>query len=369
MTFHLYSISEIFSNADGTVQFIELHTHSNFENQWGGKTLTASQGGVTHSFNFPADLPSESTANTSVLIATQGFADLGIVTPDYIIPAGFLFTSGGTINFADGGFVADTVTYTALPTDGTHSVSRTGVVATATPTNFAGATGQLPSSTTVDGTAGNDTLAGTSANETINGLAGNDMLSGGGGNDTLDGGSGTDTAVLDVREQDLLSFDSTATQTDITTASGHLVLLGVERISLTDMLHVFDTNVGDPAWQAYALLTAGFGATTGLEHLALWVPVSDGDISMGQLAQQMINHYAPGVSTSVLVAYLYGSIAGVQPSQAQVDEFANQVGSGKTFATNGDLLAFAASLSLNTDKMVDFVGTVQHLHPAFFPPG
>jgi Ca2+-binding RTX toxin-like protein len=312
---------------------------------------------VTHSFTFPANLPSESTADTSVLIATQGFADLGIVTPNYIVPAGFLFTSGGTLNFAG----ADIVTYTALPTDGTHSVNRSGVVATATPTNFAGATGQLPSTITLDGTAGNDTLAGTSANEIINGLAGNDTLSGGGGNDTMDGGSGTDTATLGVREQDLLSFDVSGGHTHITTASGSLDLTGVERISLTDKLVVFDTNVGDPAWQAYALLTAGFGATTGLQQLSLWAPNATVSVTMAQLAQQMIDHYAPGVSTSLLVAYLYGSIAGVSPSQAQVDEFANQVGSGKTFATQGDLLAFAASLSLNTDKMVGFVGTVQYL--------
>ena len=359
MTFHKYTISEIFSNADGTVQFIELTTHDNFEEQWGGRTITASSGGVTHSFTFPADLPSAATANTSVLIATQGFADLGIVTPNYIIPAGFLFTSGGTLNFGAG---ADVVNYTALPSDGTHSVNQSGVVATATPTNFAGATGQLPNpTTTVDGTAGHDTLAGTSANETINGLAGNDTLSGGGGNDTLDGGAGTDTATLGVREQDLLSFDVSEGQTHIAIASGNLVLTGVERISLTDKLLVFDTNVGDPAWQACALLTAGFGATQGLQQLSLWAPEATVSVTMAQLGQQMIDHYAPGVSSSVLVTYLYGSIAGISPSQAQVDEFANQVGSGKTFATNGDLLAFAASLSLNTDKMVSFVGTVQYL--------
>jgi len=358
MTFHLYRINEIFSNADGTVQFIELTTSSNFESQWGGETITASQGGITHSFTFPNNLPSDNTAGTSVLMATQGFADLGIVTPDYVVPAGFLFTGGGTINFGHG---ADAVTYAALPTNGTQSVGRTGTVATASPTNFSGATGQLPSATTVNGTAGHDSLAGGSGNEIINGLAGNDTLSGGGGNDTLDGGSGTDTAVLNVREQDLLHFDSTSTQIDITTASGHLVLVGVERISLIDKLHVFDTNVGDPAWQAAALLTAGFGPTQGLQQLVSWAPQATVSVTMGQLAQQMIDHYAPGVSAATLVTYLYGSIAGISPSQAQVDEYANQVGPGKTFATNGDLLAFAASLSINTDKMVNFVGVVQHL--------
>ena len=362
MSFHLYHIEEIFSNADGTVQFIELFTTDTGESEWDGKTITVTQGGTTNSFTFPNDLPNGATAGKSVLIATAGFAALGIVTPDYVVPNGFLFTSGGSVNFAN----VDVVDYAALPTDGTHSVDEDGTVGTASPTNFQGATGQLPSTTTVNGTAGDDLLTGGTGNETINGLAGNDSLSGGGGNDTLDGGSGTDTAVLGVSEQGLLSFDSTATQTDITTASGHLVLLGVERISLTDKLHVFDTNVGDPAWQAYALLTAGFGATTGLQQLAQWVPQATVSVTMGQLAQQMIDHYAPGVGTSLLVTYLYGSIAGISPSQAQVEQFASQVGPGQTFATNGDLMAFAAGLSINTDKMVNFVGVVQHLD---VPPG
>jgi serralysin len=361
MTFHLYDIDEIFSNADGTVQFIELSTSSNFENQWGGETITVSQGGTTHSFTFPNNLPSEATANTSVLIATQGFADLGIVTPDYIVPAGFLFTSGGTVNFA--GF--DSVTYAALPSDGTHSVTDTGAVVTASPENFAGATGQMPTPdpTTVNGTAGNDTLAGASGNEVINGMAGNDTLTGGGGNDTLDGGSGTDTATLDVNESALLSFEVSSNQTHLTSAGVDLVLLGVERISLSDTLIVFDTDAQEPAWQAAALLWAGFGPAGAMQQLALWVPQANVDVSMGQLGQQMIDHYAPGVSTQLLVTYLYGSLAGISPTQEQVDQFANQVGPGNTFATQGDLLAFAASLSINTDRMVDFVGTVQHLDP------
>jgi hypothetical protein len=33
-----------------------------------------------------------------VLIATQGFAALGLVTPDYVIPNGFIPLANGTIN-------------------------------------------------------------------------------------------------------------------------------------------------------------------------------------------------------------------------------------------------------------------------------
>lgn len=191
MSFHAYRINELFSNSSGSVQFIELAVGAiNGESFWAGVTITTTSGGVTRSFTFPSNLPSTSTANTRVLIATQGFADLGIVTPNFIIPAGFLFTGGGTLNF--GG--VDQIVYGALPGDGQSSLSRSGQPSAASPTNFAGTTGVMPvpGPTVITGTAGDDTLTGTTAPETIEGLAGNDTIRGGGGNDTLRGGSGDD---------------------------------------------------------------------------------------------------------------------------------------------------------------------------------
>ena len=49
---------------------------------------------------FPKNLPNGDTAGKSVLVATQGFADLGLIAPDYIMPANFLPIGGGTLNFA-----------------------------------------------------------------------------------------------------------------------------------------------------------------------------------------------------------------------------------------------------------------------------
>ena len=84
-----------------------------------------------------------STANTRVLIATQGFADLQIIAPDYIVPNGFLSTTGGTLNYAG----VDQVTFGALPTDGVTAVSRTGAMIPNVATNFHGADGSVTSST------------------------------------------------------------------------------------------------------------------------------------------------------------------------------------------------------------------------------
>ena len=96
--FHTWQISEIYSNADGTVQFIELSNISNGENFVHGQVMTAT-GTATKTFTIPTDLnPTLPSANRKFLIGTQGFANLGIVTPDYIMPPGFLTvaTSGST---------------------------------------------------------------------------------------------------------------------------------------------------------------------------------------------------------------------------------------------------------------------------------
>jgi len=188
MSFHLYRITEIYSNPSGTVQFIELSVgNANGESFWAGVNLRAMAGGVTRSFSFPSNLPSSNTANTTVLIATQGFADLGIVTPDFIIPNGFVFVSGGTLNF--GG--ADELTHGAFPANGQQSLNRDGVAATATPRNFAGASASLPLPV-LQGTAGPDEITGTPLSERIEGGAGNDTLRTGGGDDTVNAGEGDD---------------------------------------------------------------------------------------------------------------------------------------------------------------------------------
>src|SRR5437016_311124 len=93
-SFHLWMIDEIYSNASGTVQFIELSTNSGGQQFLLSHSISASQSGSTHSFNFTNNLPGDS-ANHHFLVATQGFADLGIVTPDFIVPNGFLFLPNG----------------------------------------------------------------------------------------------------------------------------------------------------------------------------------------------------------------------------------------------------------------------------------
>ena len=147
-TFHLWNISEIYSNADGTVQYIELFTTFNSQQFTIGTRIRASQGASSNDFVFPSNTPSP-TGGHHVLLATADFASLpGAVTPDFTLPDGFLFSPDGIVNYIG----ANSLTYDCLPADGTlslHCDANDGVSCTATsvgvnsPTNYAGATGSI----------------------------------------------------------------------------------------------------------------------------------------------------------------------------------------------------------------------------------
>jgi hypothetical protein len=130
-TFHLWRINEIYSNADGTEQFVELATTADGQDHLGTRTLASN----SNTFTFPANLPGDKTANRFVLIATGPVKG---VTPDYTIPQHFFDPAGDTINFANG---IDTATFASsdMPTDGVRSFNPHGPANLhASPANFAG---------------------------------------------------------------------------------------------------------------------------------------------------------------------------------------------------------------------------------------
>ncbi|HKY34310.1 MAG TPA: hypothetical protein VJN18_00090 [Polyangiaceae bacterium] len=147
--FHEWDIAEVYSNADGSVQYIELFTSMNGQHVLATHTLTATwTGGNTSTFTFPTNSPT-GTTNKRLLIATPGFAKLpGAIAPDFTLPCGPFFDPGATsitLNFA--GFDSVTFAGSALPVNGDDSLNDTGaaslVSAAATPENFAGTDGTL----------------------------------------------------------------------------------------------------------------------------------------------------------------------------------------------------------------------------------
>ncbi|HEV3004809.1 MAG TPA: DUF4214 domain-containing protein [Pirellulales bacterium] len=117
LTFHLWKIDQVFSSADGKVQFIELHDPANGESHLAGHSISSNE----NTFAFPANLPTDATANMHFLIGTTDYAkQSGAVTPDYTVPDNFFSVAGDTINYAD----VNIVTFAAgqLPTDGKASL-------------------------------------------------------------------------------------------------------------------------------------------------------------------------------------------------------------------------------------------------------
>jgi hypothetical protein len=134
---HSWFFTEIFSNASGTVQFIEMSCPNNGEAGLGPFSMVAG----ANTFNFVTNLPSASTANTWVLMGTPAFAALsGAPTPDYVLPSNFFSPAGGTLNYASGIQIWN---YPAVPTNGVLALLRNGSTAVNTPKNFAGVQGQV----------------------------------------------------------------------------------------------------------------------------------------------------------------------------------------------------------------------------------
>jgi hypothetical protein len=155
--FHTWQIEQMYSNADGSVQFVVLHESQGMdgENFLQGQALTSTRMGVTKTFIFPANLPGggmicdgyygcsptpSPTANSRVLIGTAGFAALNLVAPNYVIPNGFLPTDGGTVVYAG---APDQITFSSLPTDGTNALFRSGMILPNVATNFVGNSGSV----------------------------------------------------------------------------------------------------------------------------------------------------------------------------------------------------------------------------------
>jgi hypothetical protein len=162
---HLWQVREAFTNADGSVQFIEMFDANFNEHFTAFTTLTANSDGNIKTFTFPSN---SSATPGAMLIATSGFGSLtGGVTPDFTFSqsttpfTGPFFNPNATnitITFSANG---DSISFTgaSLPKDGIHSLTdanafglfpefETNLGSTDnSPTNLAGASGSVNLST------------------------------------------------------------------------------------------------------------------------------------------------------------------------------------------------------------------------------
>jgi hypothetical protein len=150
-----FQFEQLYSNLDGTVQFIVLHdaaSANGLQGLHGLTLLSAPGGGPLKTYHFTNDLPSNQTADRRVLIGTRGFAALSLVVPDYFIPDQFIPIVNGNLFFSDatGQLAAASAqfSYQSLVTDGLNALfeipANTVFVSQNMPTNFAGASASVP---------------------------------------------------------------------------------------------------------------------------------------------------------------------------------------------------------------------------------
>ena len=146
---HTWDVVEVFSNADGTIQYVELLDRGTTGGETGIGNGSLSSG--TRSISWSNGPVAPPTNGKSYLVATAAFAALpGAPTPDVIIPPAsvpFFDVNGDTISF--GAF--DTLTFGAVPTNGVDALFEatnnggTTIVAN-TPRNYAGVQGSVDAS-------------------------------------------------------------------------------------------------------------------------------------------------------------------------------------------------------------------------------
>ena len=153
--FHLWHVKEVFTNASGSVQFVEMFDSFGGENFVGGFRLRANSDGVIKDFFFPGNLTGDTTGH-HLLIATTGFGSLpGAVTPDFTFDQSttpftglFINPNATNITFSFNGS-GDSMAFTgaSLPKNGINSLTDAGATGfppgtpsissgTNSPTNF-----------------------------------------------------------------------------------------------------------------------------------------------------------------------------------------------------------------------------------------
>jgi hypothetical protein len=134
-----WRFEQLYSNVTLDIQFIVLVESLGEPNGNNQNLLTGMQLGSVHNdvdgahdpgyvvqFTFPGNLPSAATAGRRILIGTQAFADLGLITPDYVVDNGFLGFKNGLVRFYKGSITTpyDVAQYPQIPTDGSTALFR-----------------------------------------------------------------------------------------------------------------------------------------------------------------------------------------------------------------------------------------------------
>lgn len=349
----LFHVNEIYSSADRSVQFVEFIGEADGQHEWAGEFINSgiSDGHRGKVFSVTTNLPSSSTNGKTVLVATQGFADLGIVAPDYIIPEGYIELVNGYISFSE------IFSYSQLPTDGKSSLNNDLSTGTNSPTNFAGESGTINTlpDPTITGTEGADNLTGTAADNIFKAGGGQDTLNADYGDDTMDGGTGIDTVIFTAG-----SNTYNISKAAVSGPYGNDSLISIERLQFSDKNFALDLDAGQAANNTVRIIGAAFGSFAIHEHseyVTIGLNLFDSGQSMAQATQLAVDAMG-NLSNADFVDEVFFNVVSVLPSTIEHDYYVGLLqGNGGSF-TQAQLLEIAAMTEVNA-ATIDLIGLQQ----------
>lgn len=91
---HRWKITELYSNDDGSIQFVELYCDESCAGETAFSQMYLVSQPLATEFDFNQDLAGDAT-DRYLLAATAGFAELpGGIEPDFILPPNFIYVDG-----------------------------------------------------------------------------------------------------------------------------------------------------------------------------------------------------------------------------------------------------------------------------------
>jgi hypothetical protein len=207
-------------------------------------------------------------------------------------------------------------------------------------------------------------LIGAASNGTGN--AGANIFRGHAGSNRFDGLGGVDTVVFGAARSTATVSGTTASRTVNSTIDGSDTLLNIERLQFADVLVAYDTTPGGRTHAVLAMWQAAFNRAPDKTELSRWVATLDAfDGNTRDLAQAIINAYAPGIGNDIVVAHLWSTLFGGTVPADMLASFTGLMANG-TFS-QASLLEVAALQDVNLAEIAVLVGQPAELDPSFFP--
>jgi len=117
-----FGVAQIYSNADGSIQFVQISQVGDRGASLAGKTLAIGGHAYDEDWTVEFGMSFPRLARGDLLIATKGFAALGLVQPDVVVPNHFLPLRNGSLRLQGVDWLGGPVRYDALPVDGVSSL-------------------------------------------------------------------------------------------------------------------------------------------------------------------------------------------------------------------------------------------------------